>query len=449
MTTTGNPFIIAIRHFECEKNLRKIEGKSGLCALTSKGKEQAHKLAKRLRRCKDIQSIGYFDTPQSKESAYFLAELLKLPVESKLTLEPFNLGVATGITHEKLKQISPQSALSLEMFRTRQIDATQLKIEGAEDYKDLEFRLLRWWRREGSVTCQNRLIVGSNSTILMLTNLLESNLPSSGNYRCFGIPNGALRSWKREENSWKTHPDISVSQWPTIKFITIQCKYGVIQTTYYYPGWQPKKHTVIILPGYFGNSRVGPYGLYVRLARALSFLGMECIILDYLGSGESSPISRTFELDVLSAQTVLSKINKKNKVSIIGHSIGSAVVTKMCKNNPNISGYVLAPLCSLDDYSHSFLNANQFQSLIQNGSVTRKGVKLYLEYIKSSETSWKNGISTLKAIIAAKEDQYDLTRASLESSNGVPIIFVDKADHNFSASSSSEKLIELIKNLLD
>jgi broad specificity phosphatase PhoE len=448
MNYNTDDIIIALRHFETKKNTEGIHGRCDLNELTSRGYKQAEMIASKIGKNRKIKGITYFDTPQAKKSAFHLSKLTQIPIEQPLSLQPYDMGIASGKTQEELKALDPNSAFSLELFRNRVIDATELKIKDSKDIISLEKRILDWWNNEGRARCVNRVVIGSNSTLIMLSNLFDNKLPSLGMYKCFGIPTGALRSWFLKDNNWRTEPSLDKSSWPEIICKKIHTKYGYIQTTLFHPGWENKIHTCIIAPGYFGNSRLGPYGLFVRLARALSFEGVECITIDYLGSGESSPINRTFEFDVFSIEAIISKILNSNKISIIGHSIGCSVIAEICRRHNNINGFALAPLCILDDLKKVFFSAYDFHILLNERSVIRKGVYVPLEYIKSAEKSWKSGASTLKAIILAEEDPYDISRSALNFIGKVPVYSIYEADHNFSLKNSSNELISKVKEII-
>lgn len=447
-TNNENDIILALRHFETKKNVMGIHGHCNLNKLTSTGKKQVKAVSSIICKNKKIRGITYFDTPQAKKSAFILSKLTQIPIEQPLSLKPYNMGIADGRTHEELKIFDPISALSLELFRNRVVDAKKIKITDSENIISLEKRILDWWENEGKERCINRIVIGSNSTLTMLSNLFDNKLPSSGKYKFFGIPTGALRSWLFKGNKWQTEPALNKSLWPEIECKKIHSKYGYIQTTLFHPGWENKVHTCIIAPGYFGNSRLGPYGLYVRLARALSFMGIECVTIDYLGSGESSLMNRTFELDVFSIDTIISKIPKQKMISVIGHSVGCSVVAEICRKYKSINGYALAPICILDELNKGFLSTHDFYILLKEGSIIRKGVYFPLEYIKSAEKSWKSNADTLKMIIIAEQDPYDINRSALNFIGKIPVSSICDADHNFSLKNSSNDLIKKIKEII-
>jgi broad specificity phosphatase PhoE len=436
--------IFVVRHFETSKNTAGIHGLCEMKELTPLGHHQAKRIATVLRKYPDLKGITYFDRPQAKESALMLSQLSSLPIEKPLDLRAADMGIASGLTHKEFRKRDVRSAESLEAFRTRDIDATQVVVSNSESPLSIEKRLIEWWETEGKTRCVNRVIIGSNSTLLMLTNLLSGKLPLSGQYKCFGIPNGAFRLWWQDDKKgWITEPSLEQSRWPELECRRIHTKKGSIQSTYYYAGWEIKNRACIIASGYFGNSRLGPYGLYVRLARELALHGVECLTFDYLGSGESSPVTRTFETDVFSLTTVISRIESTKSISIIGHSIGSSVVAEVCRRNNKFSGFALAPIHILDE---PFFSRDQFDILLHEGFVHRKGIEIELQYLRSAEEAWLKGHDCINGVVVADADPYTSNvNIPYPESN---VVHIQGADHNFSNGRSSNELIQIVEKLI-
>ncbi len=425
-----------------------IHGKSSLKPLTEIGILQIKEFAYKIKKVKWINGITYTNTPQARESAIELAKITGLRILNPLSLEPYKMGVASGITNEHLEVIDSESAKSLELFRLRIVDATQIKITGGEDIDSFDKRLKLWWKLEGKKFCNKKVIIGSNSTVLMITHILMNQYPKSGKYYCYTIPNGAFRVLERKGNCTVSIPDIKNSIYPDVKSSFLKTSRGKIVFTKFFPSWSPLNRKCVIAPGYFGNSRHGPYGLYVRLARKLAEDGIETYTFDYLGSGESTPITRTFATDCYSLNCILNTIEDTNfEIFVIGHSSGCAVVSNSIKCNLKICGIGLAPLCVLSDYSDAFFNHREFQLLLSQGEVIRKGIKLRLKYLQDIEENWIKYGNLLSKIIIAGNDQYDRKRNTTRLI-GTGVITMPDADHNFSLKRSSFDLIQKINNIV-
>jgi broad specificity phosphatase PhoE/alpha/beta superfamily hydrolase len=436
--------IVMCRHFETEKNIKGIHGKSDLDKLTTLGKSQCSRLARIIKSKDWIKGITYTNTPQAKASAKQLSLKSGIPLELPLSLKPFNMGIATGISNQELKKLHLESANSIELFRIRAIDATRINIKESENVTCFNDRLVKWWNNEGRLRCENRIVIGSNSTVLMITNILQNILPNSGKYYCYSVPNAAFRVWEVSNNSFVSYPDIKNSIYPEIETSTLKTDLGNISYTRFFSSWSPLNRKCIIAPGYFGNSKHGPYGLYVRIARRLAKMGIETYTFDYLGSGESAPITRTFETDCYSLQTVHDNIKiQDSKTFIIGHSAGCSVVSKIIAQNEKVEGIALAPYCIIDDYNISFFSEEEFRRLHSLKTIIRKGIKLDLSYLTNMEDNWKQTKNLLSIIFLGGCDQYDINR---NSTKGIDekIFIIKDADHNFSLKNSSFELIEEI-----
>jgi len=444
----GNKFIVC-RHFETKKNSKSIHGKSHLSNLTSNGNNQCKAFAKIIEQLNWIDGITYTQTAQAKVSATNLSKLTGIPLLSPLSLAPFNLGIASGISDCELRKINLKSAQSIDLFRLRVIDATRINISESENIHEFDKRLRLWWEKEGKSICNHKIIIGSNSTVLMITNILLNKYPKSGKYYCFTISNGAFRVWESRVNSFFSYPDINKSIFPEAEISSLTTMQGEIAYTKYYPSWSPLNRKCIIAPGYFGNSRHGPYGLYVRLARNLAKIGIETCTFDYLGSGESTPLKRTYETDLYSLERIINNIyNPSFEIFVIAHSAGCSVVSELLRNNPKIKGIGLAPFCILKDYHTGFFTNLEYNLILSSGKVIRKGIELDLQYLKKIEDSWLKNKKLLSKLFIGGEDQYDKSRNSIKGIEE-KVTLIEHADHNFASENSSFILIKRLIQILE
>jgi broad specificity phosphatase PhoE len=440
--------ICAVRHFETEKNVLGVHGRSGLDRLTGHGHQQAAEVAWAISELKTVRRVTCFPTPQSLTSADALCRLLDVDYVGPLDLAAYDLGVADGLSHDDLCRHSPESALSLDLFRNRVIDGQRIRLEGAEGIVSLQRRLVAWWNNGGESACVNSVVIGSNSTLLMLTNLLQGWLPDTGRYMCFGIPNGALRTWRCSQGRWQTVPPLEGPSWPETECRVVTTRYGKVQTTLYHPGWADADHVCLIAPGYFENSRLGPFGLFARLAHSLAFYGLQCITMDYLGSGESTCIQRSFEMDYFSLESVFSQLCGNSRVSVIAHSLGAALVARLCARYDSVDGYALSPLCTVEALSEGFLSPDRYRVLLETGTTTCRGIVLGLAYVNAAEREWTENAQSLRGVILAEEDPYDKSRSALHHLPRVPVYRIAHADHTFSSGNSSQSLISQMIQLL-
>ncbi len=212
----------------------------------------------------------------------------------------------------------------------------------------------------------------------------------------------------------------------------------------------PTKGSAIIFPGYFGNNRNGPYGLFVRLARSLAIIGIRTLTFDYLGSGESSPHNRSFFSDLQSSHSIINYFEPCHNFFCIGHSLGCSIVAHICSNfYKSAKGIALAPVTSIKDFSEKFFTETEVLELSTIGNATRRGVFISQSYLEYSEKAWRENYNKLSYIIVAKKDQYARYPKNLDLYRSLQIKQINDADHNFSIGKCSDilfsKVVETVK----
>lgn len=439
---------VVFRHFETVKNTLDIHGRSDLSQLTVAGEAQLKRAAVEMQSKSFVRAVTCFPTPQAEHSARLLAVELQLPFEGPLTLSAFNLGVADGISTAELQRRAPASAQSLSLFRERVIDASRLIIERSETAQELENRLLKWWYTEGQTATSDRIVVGSSSTVLMLNNLFEGTLPTSGHYLCVHMPNGSYKVWNRIHPAGRREIASVAASWPDVQSRRIPTDRGFIQTSIHAAAWGQKQGVCVIAPGYFGNSRQGPYGLYSRIARELAKQGYETHTIDYLGSGESTPISRTFDSDVCSLMQVAATLHEE-KLVLLGHSMGAAVVASVLSRIPDSIGLGVAPMVTLGSMRQALLSVSELDQLEGTGRVVRRGIAIDGDSLHRADIAWEKFNNLLSIVIAPSNDTYDPARFDLTGISADRLNFVNATDHNFSTGDGAAQLISILVKFLE
>jgi broad specificity phosphatase PhoE/dienelactone hydrolase len=434
------------RHLETTKNVMDIHGRSALANITAKGYAQGRLLATTVKRRWAGALVGVLatQTPQAISSARMVARMLDVPYEGELDLAAVDLGIAAGRTAGELFELNPVAFRSLDLFRARVISAAQLTIPGAESAGNVQDRLLHWWAAEGRERCPGRLVVGSNSTILMLSHFLNGVLPLDHEYKFLGIPNGATRAWYGSGDSWTPAPQFGSGSWPEVELAFLESKYGSVAITRHMPSWAPRDRAIVLVPGYFGSSRHGPYGLYSRLARAWAWAGYETLALDPLGSGDSSTVFRDFISEVHSVEVVCERaLDRASSLLIVGHSMGGATALRAGEhlNVLDCRVWCFAPLCRLEDLSRTFLSERQRKELLRAGQTYRHGLELRRDMIDSAGAAWDECCRHVDGVWVADGDLYtrgmDLSPIPVDS-----IHHVAGADHNFSGDDGVPMLID-------
>ena len=442
--------IIVARHFETAKNVFDIHGKSDLAELTADGQHQLARLVRRLQDRSSAVAVVATPTPQATHSGRLLASSLGLPYEGELSLAPANIGVASGKSTDTFRTTANSSFRSLDLFRARVIDVRDLQIDGGESASDIELRLIRWWETEGKFRCPGRIVVGSNSTVLMIANLLQGHLPTSGRYKALGTPNGSMKCWKSHTTAnWVASPPIPKVTWPENYVKELKSKLGSVAVSGFAPSWDVVGTVAIIIPGYFGSSRHGPYGLYTRLAREWAYEGFLTVTVDMLGTGDSAAVARDFESELESVMAVTDWLSSSyDKLILVGHSMGAATALAAREANPTACQHVwcLTPLCTLEDLSIHFFSPAQLDDLGQTGRTTRHGLELRLDMIMEADDVWRRLGSSAEQAWLAGADPYT---AGQDLTTFPPIVQrVDGADHNFSTGNSAAVLTQSTKAAL-
>ncbi|MBX7266932.1 alpha/beta fold hydrolase [Micromonospora sp. Llam7] len=436
--------IVLARHVETEKNLRDIHGASGLASVTLRGQDQVAHLARTLRsRAVTLTAVVATPTPQAVSSARLIAGELQLPYEGELGLPAVHLGVAAGLSTAELRSAHPQAHRSIDLFRARVISAAELEIPASEAAKDLEKRLVGWWRTEGRKRCRDRLVVGSNSTVLMISHLLNGVLPTDSRYRYLATPNGTARMWREEADGWRAVPAFPQQSWPDVEQLRISSPDGAVAVTRHVPSWAASRRTVILIPGYFGSSRHGPYGLYNRLARAWSWQGFETLTVDPLGSGDSTPVFRDFTSEVRSIEIVSEWASRHgSSLLLVGHSMGGATALR-ARDQAGAENWLvwcLAPLCRLVDLSRVFLRGRQLDELHRTGRTYRHGLELRRDMIDESGAAWDAHCKDVDGVWLGGADQYT-AGMDLTAIPTARVRVIEGADHNFSTNDSPARLL--------
>ncbi len=167
--------IMLVRHGESIKNIEDRHGGAG-APLTSIGIEQI------LRVCGQIASdhghpsvIFCSSRVHILESARLMADFLNVPLVQDSRIEPMYLGVIDGLSRAEAARTYPDAAEALESWRATGKGLEKLAIPEVERFEALMNRALdflseriRHTADESPFTC----IVGSNSILIMLINLL-------------------------------------------------------------------------------------------------------------------------------------------------------------------------------------------------------------------------------------------------------------------------------------
>jgi len=204
--------IIIVRHGESIKNRKGIHGGSGE-SLTEEGRAQVKNVASLIQSQigkKRLETAAIFspNNIQAVESAELFSICLGTNNYELLSIESLNMGVAHGITQEELRRSYPSAASSLDLWRNRQIDISQLAVPGMGDpliFYNLGLQELQ------KIRCNDMsIVVCTSSLFILFTNiLLKKNVEPGGNYLHIPIDNCDLVAFSVDETETILLPELT------------------------------------------------------------------------------------------------------------------------------------------------------------------------------------------------------------------------------------------------
>ncbi|MDR2581524.1 MAG: phosphoglycerate mutase family protein [Fibromonadaceae bacterium] len=185
--------IYLVRHAESIKNLENIHGGKG-DILTAKGIEQLPAIIERIIASSPINSnnsiIFHSQSVQTYETAFRLAENMKLKIVKTDLLNSVYLGKLNDLSDENAKRLYPTEHALMTEWRARKIEIADLKPIGIESP-------IAYWNKGiefvSSLVKENNIVICSTSTMIMLTHLLIGNSTlSGGGYKNIPIKNAQI-----------------------------------------------------------------------------------------------------------------------------------------------------------------------------------------------------------------------------------------------------------------
>ncbi|NJK80601.1 MAG: histidine phosphatase family protein [Chloroflexaceae bacterium] len=129
--------LLMIRHGETDWNVTLQYQGHAQVPLNQRGREQARRVAKRLRRYEAIALYGS-DLPRAWETAAIIGEEINLPRQARPELREIDVGQWEGLTPEELYRRFPDHMQEYER------DPARVVRLGGESYAQLQERALLW-----------------------------------------------------------------------------------------------------------------------------------------------------------------------------------------------------------------------------------------------------------------------------------------------------------------
>lgn len=202
---------------------------------------------------------------------------------------------------------------------------------------------------------------------------------------------------------------------------------------------------VVIVHGYSSANKIGPQGLLVHIADALSALGYYVYRFDLSGMGESDGnIEQVkFADHVADVESVLRYVQAKHSnkpVNVIAHCMGcNCMLDIFGKKAQDFQRVVfMAPFFANDVTLKCLFSPDQLESIQTKGFTYRKG--LYADYSFFSQNTEQTFVDRLRAapqhidVILAEKDQLsplECSKSALAGMTNVDVFQLPNADHNF------------------
>ncbi len=438
--------ILVARHAETTKNLLQAHGRSAACEITAGGSHEIDRLIAIARRY-GTSCVSYAGTPQAELTAQLLVARSQLKLGRCISLAPYNLGRVAGLTERQLVDAYPDASRSLENFRYRLASLDELQLPDGEDPKDLCERLREWANFE-LPELDGQIVIGSSSVITMFGNLCSGDGLEPRRYYNFPAATGSVRAFELTKDgrviSTLEHP---TPMWPRTTYATDLAGSRGTAITVHNPAWELKDSLAIFIPGYFGNSRSGPYGLYSDLARKLAYRGVESWTVDLPGSGDGAPVRRDWSRDTEAVGNVLEcATQRRSTIVVVGHSMSAALAARAGAGNPHVHSVALAPLVRWDQLAYGLFSSEQVRELKSVGWINRRGIDLRADYVTCAESAWDSHMDQLAMVILGGADTY-APIGSMAYPERRSVI-VAKGDHNFTSAESAGELLTAILTLV-
>lgn len=224
---------------------------------------------------------------------------------------------------------------------------------------------------------------------------------------------------------------------------------------YLHTGHQYSNLPKVIVHGYFSSNKIGPYKLYIDIARVLSAIGFPILRIDLAAMGESDGLLQEikFQDHICNLHDSINALLKKSdRVGIIAHCAGCYLaMNRYFYEQENIESMaIIAPVINDEDYS-TIINDEEYTSLMKNGYTIRKGMHCDESFFLSSKIMENLNIceklsnKNVKLLVAERDSLVDsLKLRDWAEKFKINYEIIDEADHNFLNRKSRLDLIKQI-----
>lgn len=163
-----------VRHGESIKNINEVHGGDGY-SLTNKGKQECFDLVKKIKsydhKYHNKLVVGH-NVKQVTETINIFVSKLCCDSINDDRIRGIHLGIANGKSKDELKIISPLDAKNLELWRSKKLTISELKVTGMEPIDSFYERINNFLKY---CYCSEKynlfIVVCTTSVMIMIVNL--------------------------------------------------------------------------------------------------------------------------------------------------------------------------------------------------------------------------------------------------------------------------------------
>ncbi|KAA8668361.1 alpha/beta fold hydrolase [Clostridium sp. HV4-5-A1G] len=183
------------------------------------------------------------------------------------------------------------------------------------------------------------------------------------------------------------------------------------------PEIEYKMPCIIFCHGFMGN-KLGHDFMFVKIARILESMGVVSVRFDFAGSGESDGdfLDLTISGEIEDCSSVIDYVNSvyyvdKNKINILGFSMGGAVAAVIACNYSNLikNTVLISPAFNMYDVFINEVRGSKLEKFLHTGYIEFENNRLYKSAVEDAFNynffDYLKGIMGKVLIVQGTEDQ--------------------------------------------
>lgn len=240
-----------------------------------------------------------------------------------------------------------------------------------------------------------------------------------------------------------------------VVFRELSGPHGTLRGIVHLANHQDKGKCAIILHGYFSSCHIGPYRLYVQMARILTSHGYDVWRFDCHGFGDSDgdfeDASYWTEVEDYRAITNEALSDKQvESVVLVGHSMGGNIAVRLAAFDQRIRRLLLvSPTVGKLTWRERLFHTSSLEELSRQGETIRKSLRIRASFLSDLESEdifeLSQQVKASATILQGASDEfYSLQNAARLAGmlRAGQVEVVPEGDHNYLRGKSRELLLK-------